>query len=138
LDFNSAVKAARKQVAAARLDAKATADGPVLTVGLVAERYVAERDARQSKRAGRQIRSDTAQRLGRYLLGQSARGKQNVVAAAPLASIAIQHSEHARVFRKRERRPTPRNAGFAHGIFRDRAALIVAVHIVASKTHQRL
>jgi integrase len=89
LDFNAAVKTARKEVAAARLEAKAAADGPVLTVGLAAECYVAERDARQSKRAGRQTRSDTARRLARYLLGQPARGKQNVVPAAPLASIAI-------------------------------------------------
>jgi hypothetical protein len=34
LDFNAAVKTARKEVAAARLEAKAVADGPVLTVGL--------------------------------------------------------------------------------------------------------
>lgn len=89
LDFNAAVKTARKEVAGARLEAKAAADGPVLTVRVAAERYVAERDARQSKRAGRQIRSDTARRLRRYLLGQPARGKQDVVPAAPLASVAI-------------------------------------------------
>jgi len=105
LDFNSAVKTARKQVAVARLNAKATADGPVLTVSLAAERYIAERDARQSKRAGRQIRSDTARRLGRYLLGQPPRGKQNVVAAAPLASIAIHLLKEADLLAWRARLP---------------------------------
>ncbi|WP_369721168.1 tyrosine-type recombinase/integrase [Bradyrhizobium sp. LLZ17] len=89
LDFNAAVKTARREVVAARLEAKAVADGPAVTVGLAAERYVAERDARHSKRAGRQIRSDAARRLGRYLLGQPARGKQGVVPAAPLADVAI-------------------------------------------------
>ena len=105
LDFNAAVKTARKEVAAARLEAKAVADGPVLTVGLATERYVAERDARQSKRAGRQIRSDTARRLRRYLLGQPARGKQNVVPAAALASIAIHLLKEADLLAWRARLP---------------------------------
>src|SRR5947207_7997551 len=83
LDFNAAVKTARDQVATARIAAKAAAAGPILTVRSAAETYVAERDARQSKRAGRRVRSDTARRLARYLLGQPARGKQNAVAAAP-------------------------------------------------------
>src|SRR3954452_12532115 len=68
LDFNAAVKTARKEVGAARLEAKAVANGPALTIGQAAEHYVAERDARQSKRVGRQTRSDTARRLSRYLI----------------------------------------------------------------------
>ena len=89
LDFNGAVKKARNEVSAARIKAKAAADGPILTVRLAAETYVAERDARLSKRAGRHVRSDTARRLARYLLGQPARGKQHAMAAAPLASVAL-------------------------------------------------
>lgn len=89
LDFNAAMKQARNEVAAARIKAKAAADGPILTVRSAAETYVAERDARQSKRAGRHVRSDTARRLTRYLLGQPARGKQSAIAAAPLASVAL-------------------------------------------------
>jgi hypothetical protein len=89
LDFNAAVKKARNEVAGARIKAKAAADGPILTVRSAAETYVAERDARQSKRAGRHVRSDAATRLARYLLGQPARGKQNAIAAAPLASVAL-------------------------------------------------
>ena len=89
LDFNAAVKKARNEVAAARIAAKASADGPILTVRLAAESYVAERDARQSKRAGRHVRSDTAWRLARYVLGQPARGKQEAIAAAPLASVVL-------------------------------------------------
>jgi integrase len=89
LDFNAAVKKARNEVAAARIAAKASADGPILTVRLAAESYVAERDARQSKRAGRHVRSDTAWRLARYVLGQPARGKQKAIAAAPVASVVL-------------------------------------------------
>lgn len=89
LDFNAAVRKARHEVGLERLAVVAAADGPVLTVGLAAENYIADRDARQSKRAGRLIRSDTSARLGRYLLGQPARGKQKAVPAAPLVSIAL-------------------------------------------------
>jgi integrase len=89
LDFKAAVKKARDQVATARIAAKAATDGPILTVRSAAETYVAERDARQSKRAGRHVRSDTAHRLARYLLGQPARGKQGAIAAAPLATVAL-------------------------------------------------
>jgi integrase len=89
LDFNAAVTKARNEVTAARIKAKAAADGPILTVRSAAETYVSERDARQSKRAGRRIRSDTGWRLGRYVLGQPARGKQQQIAAAPLASVAL-------------------------------------------------
>lgn len=89
LDFNAAIKTAREEVVAARIEARAAAEGPVLTVRLAAETYIAERDARQSKRAGRAIRSDTSRRLARYLLGQSARGKQEAIPSAPLASVAL-------------------------------------------------
>jgi integrase len=89
LDFNAAVKKARSEVAAARINVRAVAEGPILTVRSAAETYVAGRDARQSKRVGRSIRSDTAWRLARYLLGQPARGRQNAIAAAPLANVAL-------------------------------------------------
>lgn len=89
LDFNAALKSARNEVASARIKAKAAAHGPILTVRLAAETYVAERNARQSKRVGRHVRSDSAWRLGRYVLGQPARGKQAAIAAAPLASVAL-------------------------------------------------
>jgi integrase len=89
LDFNAAVTKARAEVTTARIKAKAAANGPILTVRLAAESYIADRDARQSKRAGRSVRSDTSRRLARYLLGQPARGKQTAVAAAPLAGVTL-------------------------------------------------
>ena len=50
LDFNAAVRAAREKVDAARIEARANAAGPKLTVRLLVEAYVTGRDARESKR----------------------------------------------------------------------------------------
>lgn len=87
--FLQAEAEARKIVAAAREEAKALADGPVLTVQSSLETYIGDRDARDSRRAGRPIRSDAGQRLRRYVLGQPARGKQPVIAPAPLAALEL-------------------------------------------------
>jgi hypothetical protein len=56
---------------------------------MAVETYVAERNARDSRRAGRQKRSDASQRLGQYLLGQGARGNQEAIALAALADVAL-------------------------------------------------
>lgn len=87
--FLQAEAAARKVVAAAREEAKALAAGPALTVRSSLEEYIADRDARDSKRAGRPIRSDAGQRLRRYVLGQPARGKQAVIPPARLAAVEL-------------------------------------------------
>ncbi|MER8567553.1 integrase [Mesorhizobium sp. M0924] len=89
LTFSQAESRARQVVARARQEQKATAAGPVLTVRVAVETYVAERDARDSRRKGRPVRSDAGQRLGRYVLGQDKRGAQEAVPAAPLASVAL-------------------------------------------------
>jgi len=89
LDFNAAVKAAREKVEAARIETRATAEGPKLTVRYAVEAYVADRDARESKRKGRPVRSDAAHRLERYVVGKEAKGKRASIVAAPLAAIAL-------------------------------------------------
>lgn len=89
LDFDAAVRRARKIVEETRLAAKAAADGPLLTVRLAVEDYLAARDARETKRAGRPVRSDASRRMGRHLLGQRARGKQPAVDPAPLAAVPL-------------------------------------------------
>jgi integrase len=58
-----------------------------LTVAAVVQAYMADRDARDSKRKGRAVNSDAGQRLRRYVLGQPPRGKQKAIEAAPLASV---------------------------------------------------
>lgn len=87
--FLQAEAEARKIVAQARDEAKAVADGPPLTVHMAVESYIASRDARDSKRAGRPIRSDAGQRLRRYVIGQPARGKQAEVPPTPLTAIPL-------------------------------------------------
>ncbi|WP_163265623.1 tyrosine-type recombinase/integrase [Chelativorans alearense] len=89
LTYSQAEKEARQIVERARQEAKATADGPPLTVRFAVETYIAERDARESRRKGRPVRSDAHQRLARYVLGQEARGKQKAVPAALLADVAL-------------------------------------------------
>ncbi|RWO03303.1 MAG: integrase, partial [Mesorhizobium sp.] len=87
--FPQADARARQIVAQARQEAKAAADGPVLKVRPVVEAYIADRDARDSRRKDREVRSDAGQRLRRYVLGQDKRGKQEAIPGAPLADVAL-------------------------------------------------
>lgn len=89
LSFDAALKAARGVVEKARADAAAEAAGPIVTIGAAIERYIAARDARDSRRAGRTKRSDAASRLSRYVIGRAASGKRTAVAAAPIAGVAL-------------------------------------------------
>jgi len=89
LDYNAAVRAARAKVEAARTEAKAKADGPPLTVRSAVESYIAARNARHSRRAGRRVRSDADHRLSHYVLGQNARGKQQAIPPARLADVLL-------------------------------------------------
>lgn len=89
LDYRAAVKDALDQVAAARIEAKALADGPQQTVRLAVEAYIESRNARASRRVGRPVRSDAAHRLERYVIGRSKHGQRKAVAAAPISEIAL-------------------------------------------------
>ncbi|GLS30563.1 Phage integrase family protein [Mesorhizobium albiziae] len=89
LDYEGARRAARAAVEKARAETKAAAQGPALTVRLAVEAYIADRDARDSRRKGRQVRSDGGRRLTRYILGQPTRGRGKAIAAAPLADVAL-------------------------------------------------
>jgi integrase len=77
LSYTAAEKAARAHVSVARLEAKAKAGGPLMTVGLAVEQYISMRDATDTKRAGKQTRSNASQRLGKHVTGK------------PLADIAL-------------------------------------------------
>lgn len=89
LTFHQAERMARQIVEQARQEIAAVAAGPVLTVRSAVETYVADRDARDSRRKGRKVRSDAGQRLGRYVIGQPARGNQDKIDPTPLAEIAL-------------------------------------------------
>lgn len=58
LDYAEAVRAAKAAVIKARHRRAADASGPVLTVRLALETYLAARNARQSEREGREVRCD--------------------------------------------------------------------------------
>jgi hypothetical protein len=79
------MKAAREAVARARTEAAAQAVGPAPTVRTAVEAYIKERDDRERRRTGRDVRSDASIKLRRYVLGQEKRGKQKAIEAAPLA-----------------------------------------------------
>ena len=86
LDFWQAQEKAREL----RVDAEPTPEPEAaLTVGDAVKAYIEKRDARDTRRAGRVIRSDASRRLTRYVLGQKARGKNKAVPAARLASVAL-------------------------------------------------
>ncbi len=89
LDYRAAVKDALDHVTAARIEAKALADGPQQTVRLAVEAYIESRNARASRRVGRTVRSDAAHRLERYVIGRSKHGQRKAVAAAPISEIAL-------------------------------------------------
>jgi integrase len=85
LTFQEAEKQAREHVVRSRAEDAAQAAGPAPSVRTAVEAYVRERNARDSRRAGREIRSDAGHRLRRYVLGQGQRGRQEAIDAAPLA-----------------------------------------------------
>lgn len=89
LTFDEAIKEAREHVTRSRTEAAAHAAGPAPTVQTAVEAYVRERNSRDSRRSGREVRSDAGHRLRRYVLGQEARGKHASIDAAPLAAVFL-------------------------------------------------
>ncbi len=89
MDFYAAKKRAIEVIEEARRSAAADRAGPALTVASAVEAYVRARDAREERRQGRAVRSDAGSRLGRYVLGQDARGRQKLVPASAIASMPL-------------------------------------------------
>ena len=89
LTFEQAIRTAREAVARARTEAASQAAGPAPTVRSAVESYVKERDARERRRTGRDVRSDAGTKLRRYVLGQEKRGNQEAAPAARLASVPL-------------------------------------------------
>ena len=83
LDYEAARRSARKRVEEHRAEAKAAAVGPILTVRSIVEGYTAARDARESRRKGRTVRSDASQRMGKHVL------------SAPVADVALHSLKEA-------------------------------------------
>lgn len=89
LDYAGAVRAARERVETARREDRAKAGGVVQTVQTSVEAYNALRDARDSARKGRPVRSDATHKMERHVIGREARGKRAAVGPTPLASIML-------------------------------------------------
>jgi integrase len=89
LTFEQALRTARESVARARTEAVAQAAGPAPTVRSAAQDYIKVRDARDSRRAGREVRSEAGGTLGRYVIGQEKQGKQKAHDPTPLAAVYL-------------------------------------------------
>jgi integrase len=106
LTFEQAVTQARERVTRSRAEAAALAAGPPPTVQTAIEIYVRERNARDSRRVGREIRSDAGHRLRRYLLGQKRRGRQEAIKAAALVAVRLYALTENHLLTWRESLPT--------------------------------
>lgn len=105
LTFEQAATQAREYVTRSRTEAAAQAAGPAPTVRTAVETYIKERNARDSRRAGRDVRSDAGHRLRRYVLGQEERGNQEAVEAASLAAIHLHALREGDLLKWRENLP---------------------------------
>jgi integrase len=128
LAYEAAMKAAREFVEKARADALAEAAGPVLTVRSAVEGYIADRDARESRRAGRSKRSDAASRLCRYVIGRPASGQRKAIAAAPLADVALHNLTEKDLAYWRDRLPESLKATTTRRLMNDLKAALNAAH----------
>lgn len=128
LDFDAAIRAARAAVEEARTEAAAAAAGPALTVASAVSDYISRRDARACARAGRPVRSDAAQRLGRHVLGQPARGRQSEMMPAALAAIQMHRLTERDLMRWRENLPEEIKATTQQRLINDLKAALNAAY----------
>ena len=133
LDYNAAIRAARASVEAARTESKAKADGPLLTVRSAVETYIAARNARDSRRAGRTVRSDAGHRLPRYVIGQNARGKQEAVPPARLADVPLHALKESDLLTWRANLPAELKDTTKQRLINDLRAALNAAHAVNRK-----
>ena len=134
LDYNAAVRNARKTVEAARKEARAAADGPAPTVRTAVEAYVAERDKRESERRKRPVRSD-ANRLARYVLGREKRGKREAIPPAPLADRQLHALTERDLLNWRNRLPDTLKATSKQRLIND---LKAALNAASAENRSRL
>ena len=126
LTFEQAVTQARDLVSRFRTEAAAQAAGPAPTVRTAIETYIWERNARDSRRAGREIRSDAGHRLRRYVLGQGERGSQGAVEAASLAAVVLHALQVADLLIWRENLPVELKATTKQRLINDLKASLNA------------
>lgn len=133
LDYNAAIRAARATVEAARVEAKAKADGPLLTVRSAIDLYIAARNARQSRRVGRAVRSDADHRLSHYVIGQRGRGKHEAIPAAPLADVPLHGLKESDLLSWRGNLPAELKETTKQRLINDLRAALNAAHAANRK-----
>lgn len=124
LSHDEARKAARERVAAARREARAVAEGPAQTVRSAVATYTAMRDARDSERAGRPVRSTATSRLEVHVVGKAAKGAREAVAASQLADTPLHELDEAKLMAWRDGLPSDMKASTRKRLINDfKAAL---------------
>ena len=129
LSYEKVLPIAKRTVEAARVESKATAAGPPLTVRSALLDYIAERDARDSRRRGRPVRSDASRRLGRYVLGADARGVREAIPGAPLADVALYALSETDLREWRKALPGKLKATSQHRLVSDLKAALNAAYM---------
>jgi hypothetical protein len=136
LTYDAAYRAAREHVEAVRKEARAAAEGPVLTVRQAVEAYIAERDARESRRKGRPVHSD-AHRLERYVIGRERQGKRKAIAPAKLADVPLHELNEDHLLKWRASLPDTTAASQKQRTVNDlKAALNLHMRRTAASDHQ--
>ncbi|TIT64339.1 MAG: integrase [Mesorhizobium sp.] len=130
LTYDAAIKAARQLVEEHRMRAEADALGPALKVKHAVETYIAARDAREARRAGREKRSDAGQRLGRYVLGKGERGEgETIPAAAALARLDLYALTESDLLSWREGLPAALKATTRQRLINDLKAALNSAYV---------
>lgn len=126
LTFEQAAKHAREQVIRFRTEATANAAGPAPTVSTAILAYITERNARDSRRIGREVRSDAGHRLRRYVVGQKARGNRDAIDASALAAIYLHALQEDDLLMWREALPSKLKATTKQRLINDLKAALNA------------
>ncbi|RYH22669.1 MAG: integrase, partial [Alcaligenaceae bacterium] len=106
LTFEQANKIAREYVTRFRTEASANFIAPAPTVASAVEAYIKDRNARDSRRSGREVRSDAGHRLRRYVLGQEKRGNQEAIKPASICAVHLHALQEDDLLTWREQLPT--------------------------------
>ncbi|MBV9566282.1 MAG: tyrosine-type recombinase/integrase [Bradyrhizobium sp.] len=138
LTFEQALTQAREHVTRSRTEAAARAAGPAPTVQTAVQAYIKERNARDSRRAGREVRSDAGHRLRRYVLGQEKRGGQKAVEVASLAAVDLHALQEDDLLTWREELPVELKSTTKQRLINDLKAALNAAWARLSAKQKKL
>jgi integrase len=129
LDFWQAQTKARELMVGR---AHGNTEGPAPTVRQAVEPYIAERDARDTRRKGRPVHSD-AHRLERYVIGRTAHGKRKEIAPTRLADMLLQQLEKDDLRRWRASLPQTLSGSACERTVSDLKAALLAAYAAHDK-----